>query len=111
VNDQPLLDLGEIPRRGVPRDKAALRAFMRANVILTWSTGEPDEKETPKWVAVKVPPKNLANGKPIPPEMTIGAMFASFGRLLDEGGWTGYGATEREAVEAVCAERKIPFNP
>ncbi len=66
-------------------------------------------EESVKWVAVKVPTKRLDNGKPMKKPMSLPEMFAWFGRLLDEDGWTGYGKTEKAAVEAVCKERGIEF--
>jgi hypothetical protein len=61
-----------------------------------------------RWVAVQVPPKRLDDGEPIA-GMSVPEMFAWFGRLLDEGGWVGYGPTEYEAVAECCRERKISF--
>jgi hypothetical protein len=110
ANGPTLFPMDDVPKRGVGKSKAELRAFCVANGIRTHSTGEPDSKEMSKWVAVKVPPKNLADGRqPIPD--SVAGMFGQFGRLLDDGGWAGYGGTEREAVEAVCNQRQIPFNP
>lgn len=93
------------------KGKERLHAFMKINGIVTQSMKKSTKDEASiKWVAVKVPTKRLDNGKPIG-SMNIGEMFAWFGRLLDEGGYAGYGPTEAQAVEAVCEERKIPFAP
>ncbi len=94
-----------------PGGKGKLHAFMLLHGIVTHGMPgklEGDEAGT-KWVAVKVPHKRLDNGKPMKKAMSLPEMFAWFGRLLEEGGWTGYGRTEAEAVEAVCKERGIEF--
>lgn len=59
-----------------------------------------------RWIAVEVPPRRLDDGGEIE-GMSVADMFAWFGRLLDEGGWVGYGATEYEAVCDCCRNRKI----
>ncbi len=92
----------EVPRGPSRTDK--IEAFKKLHGIQTHSnrdTGDPT-----RWVAVKIPPRNLANGEPLG-EMSLFDMFHEFGRLLDEGGFTGYGVSQLAAIRDLCAERKI----
>lgn len=109
MNEPTLFPLPQAERIKPSNSKSALHAFCKENGILTHTTGDYKDWDCPPWVAVKVPPRRLDDGKPIPEGMSIAEMFAWFGRLLDEGGWAAYGQTEREAVQSVCEERKIPF--
>jgi len=103
-----LFPVEDLPRRSA--GKKALHQFMRIQGIVTHGMTEVGKgEEKVKWVAVKVPHKRLDDGKPMKNGMRLSEMFAYFGRLLDEGGWTGYGTTERAAVEEVCKERGIEF--
>lgn len=85
---------------------AQITAFKKEHGILThrsWSCGDC------RWMAVKVPPRRLDNGGPIA-GMSLFDMAANFCRLLDDGGWTGYGKGELSAIRALCENRGITCN-
>jgi hypothetical protein len=104
TTDPTLFPLSEKAPRKLRPTAARIMAYKKANGILTHRTEYP--LEVP-WLAVKVPPKRLDDGGPIE-GMDVGDMVASFGRLLDEGGWTGTGRGELAAIRDLCMNRKIP---
>lgn len=103
------LDATPAARRRPGDRRAALRAFKERNGILTHDAGRDFDPAESRWLAVKVPPRRLDDGGPIA-GMSVGEMMACFCRLLDEGGWTGNGPTQLEAVKACAEARKIPFD-
>lgn len=93
----------EVPPQAKSR-AARITAFKKEHGILTHRSAAYREC---RWMAVKVPPKRLDNGGPIE-GMSLFDMAANFCRLLDEGGWTGYGAGELSAIRDLCENRDIP---
>lgn len=89
-----------------PSKAKKLSEFKSQHGILTHDSGRQPDGGIMRWVAVKVPPKRLDDGGPIK-GMSLFDMCANFCRLLDEGGWTGYGNSELEAVRDVCKTRGI----
>lgn len=94
----------------VPKDHPStavkITAFKKQNGIITHRCAHTTEA---RWMAVKIPPRRLDNGGPIE-GMTLLQMAENFCRLLDEGGWTGYGNGELTAIRDVCENRNIPCN-
>lgn len=88
-----------------PTAAQCVARFKTAHGILTHSAACAPKQG--KWLALKIPPRRLDNGEPTA-GLSLSGMFAHFGRLLDEGGWSAYGATEREAIREVCRQQKLP---
>ena len=106
MTTQPmLLDVPQAERGPSLTDK--IEAFKKLHGIQTHSNR--DRGDPGRWVAVKIPPHRLDNGKPLD-GMELFDMFAWFGRLLDEGGWTGYGPSQLAAIRDLCKERGIDCN-
>ena len=100
----PQLTLIDVPRDVSACLSARLAAFKAKHGIVTHSNR--DTHDPGRWVAVKIPPHRLDSGKPLD-GIPLWEMFADFGRLLDEGGWTGYGRSQREAIRELCREQGI----
>jgi hypothetical protein len=82
-----------------------LAAYKKAHGIKTHSFRDADPNA--RWLAVKVPAKRLDNGGPIE-GMHLEDMMIHFCRLLEDAGLTGYGPTERDAIEAVAKNSSLP---
>ena len=99
----------DVPATASPRSterREHVAAAKKAYGIMTHHA--PHMEREIRWVAVRVPPKRLDDGKSIE-GMDVPSMFAYFGRLLDEGGWVGYGPTEHDAIAECCREQKLKF--
>ena len=98
--------LFELPASAIrPSRRALLSAYKKANGIRTHYFAAADDEA--KWLAVAVPPKRLDNGGPIE-GMHLEDMMNAFCRLLDDAGRTGYGPTERDAIEDLGTRHKLP---
>lgn len=89
----------------VPRNKTRLEIAMEKHTIWTQDAGWGD-KDFPRWIAVLMKPVwklgyGVKEGDDIP------TCYMHVGRLIDEGEYSGYGATEMEAVLEVCRLNKI----
>jgi len=93
----------DVPPMGASK-ASQITAFKKEHRILTHRSNACHEC---RWMAVKVPPRRLDNNGPIE-GMSLFDMAANFCRLLDEGGWTGYGTGELSAIRDLCKTRGIP---
>lgn len=89
----------------VPKNKTRLEIAMEKHTIHTHDSGWSDE-DFPRWVAVLMEPV-WRMGYGVKEGDDIGTCYMHVGRLIDEGEFSGYGATEKEAVLDVCRKNQI----
>lgn len=84
-----------------PSRKDRIKAFKAANEIQTHKCCDGD------WMAAHMPScRKLGYG--VTATSDLFECAAKVCRLMDEAGYTGYGDTEREAIQQVCENLDIP---
>lgn len=108
MTDQLLLL--DVPKDS-PSHKERIDAFKAKIGIWTAAMKGESTREFPKWCAMLLPSNSVGikyhhYGKTEEPWELI----SSSCRILEEGGYMTFGHTERDALETLCDENKIPFD-
>lgn len=94
----------------VPKDSPTLKERIEAfkvkhgieTQISSWAAVED------KWLALhRIGTAKALRGYGYSCRASLPELYARFGRLIDESGNDAYGATEREAIQNLCANKQI----
>jgi hypothetical protein len=99
----------EVPQTH-PTNRDKLQAFKSVNEI--WTHSDKFDHSEGKWIALLLPGNPHGN---LPYEDCMESedpwdIVAGYCRVLEESGYLTNGKTERDAVEALCRKRGIPFD-